>query len=123
MKIPGFKKGETRVPKVGDWVLDYDRYGGGTLTSPKLRRVKEVPAHEKELRKQLEPLLGRIDKDPVQIYIPLGKHKRCPACRGAGYMLFADSFDKDNGKTCYRCKGWGLLTYHGKNLKTCKRKK
>lgn len=30
--------------------------------------------------------------------------KNCPSCRGAGYILYADSFDRDNWSVCTRCR-------------------
>ena len=122
MKVPGFKAGPIRVPKVGDWVLDYHGYAG-SCSKPKLRKIKRVSKRERELRDMSEFLVGRIDKDRVQTYIPLGKHKYCSCCRGVGYMVYADSWDRDNGKTCSICKGWGVTTYYGKALTTVKRKR
>ena len=30
--------------------------------------------------------------------------KNCPICKGLGVEYFADSFDKDNGKPCWKCE-------------------
>jgi len=29
--------------------------------------------------------------------------KNCSVCNGLGIELFADSFDQDNGKPCWKC--------------------
>ena len=38
------------------------------------------------------------------------KGKICPSCDGLGYLMLADSFDRENGKKCSRCKGTGRLS-------------
>lgn len=30
--------------------------------------------------------------------------KNCSVCHGLGLEYFADSFDHDNGKTCWKCQ-------------------
>lgn len=31
-------------------------------------------------------------------------NKDCTVCNGLGLEYFADSFDRDNGKPCWKCK-------------------
>jgi hypothetical protein len=30
--------------------------------------------------------------------------KNCGTCKGLGYILYADSFDRDNWEPCFTCK-------------------
>ena len=57
------------------------------------------------------------DSDPPLFLLKPAGYE-CSSCNGTGHLIFADSFDKDNGKRCSKCDGLGRL--FGRNRKSVK---